>query len=449
MKWFRHSMTSALIVLLLASLAAGIFLRPIYIPAERLLENAKAYVQEHPEDASGYYILGRIHYLVFVNKSFLVLAFPAPEGDPREPVPHWWEEDYLRQIRFDEATRVALEEYGYKSTAEVSEEESEAFWARVEEIRMMLENKGWMPEPPAEEQLVAHAGLARWYFDKAIALDPNNALYYLGQASLGEQYLEYLAETTRPAIPPALRTITLDSVKALYLRAYNLAIDEDLARATLPVEGLAGIISYEAGRAYVRLWQAEDQIPPQVQEQIERIEANLAILEALPPGPITPIVFSLEPHASLADLLAPQRTVHFDLDGNGSAERRSWLKPTTGLLVWDADRDGQITSGRELFGSVTWWLFFPDGYRALDVLDNNRDGYLSGAELDGIGVWFDRNTNGQSDEGEVTPVSDAGIAGIGVRPTGRDGRALAHRAGIRLKDGRTVPSYDWIAPAGK
>ena len=45
-----------------------------------------------------------------------------------------------------------------------------------------------------------------------------------------------------------------------------------------------------------------------------------------------------------------------------------------------------------MFGSVTWWLFFSDGYRALDTLDDNRDGRLTGSELSGIAVWFDRNT---------------------------------------------------------
>jgi hypothetical protein len=64
--------------------AAGISLRPMYFPAERLLKNTKAYVQEHPEDASGSYALGHIHYLVFVHQWFLVLA-----GDPCEPVPYW------------------------------------------------------------------------------------------------------------------------------------------------------------------------------------------------------------------------------------------------------------------------------------------------------------------------------------------------------------------------
>ena len=435
-----------LVVGTLASVAAGRFMMPSYIPGERLIDNARAYIQEHPEDASGYYTLARIHYLVFANQSFLVGTFTAGTPDPREPIPYWWWEDFLGQARRDEAVRLALDEFGYESVSGVPAEQTLAFWNRVSALETQFEAEGWQPEAPNEEQLVEHAGLARWNFDKAISLDPNNALYYLGQASLGEQYLDYFDAASAAEIPPALSTILLDSIRSLYLRAYKLAIDEDLARDRLPVEGLRGIISHEAGSAYVRLWEGQDCIPELAKERIEAIQANLAVLEMLPPGPITPVVFSLEKHESLADLLAPDRIVPFDLDGDGTVERRSWVKPTTGLLVWDAGGKGEVRSGRQLFGSVTWWLLFPNGYRAMDVLDDDRDGWLTAGELDGISTWFDRNANGRSDEGEVVPVTRLGIVGIGVRPTGRDGEALMHETGIRLEDGRTVPSYDWIAP---
>jgi len=145
--------------------------------------------------------------------------------------------------------------------------------------------------------------------------------------------------------------------------------------------------------------------------------------------------------------MTPERIVRFDLDGDGIVERRPWVKPTAGLLVWDANSDGKITSGRELFGSVTWWLFFTNGYRAMDLLDDNRDGLLAAGELKGIAVWFDRDSDGRSDGGEIVSLDSLGIAAIATRPTGRDGQSPMHDAGIRLKDGRTLPSYDWIAPA--
>src|ERR1039457_3287752 len=55
--------------LVLASCAAlgawGMFRMPSNAPVERLVSNMGDYVKAHPQDANGYYTLGRIHYLAF------------------------------------------------------------------------------------------------------------------------------------------------------------------------------------------------------------------------------------------------------------------------------------------------------------------------------------------------------------------------------------------------
>ena len=444
MRAIRHGAGALIVVMVWSAVAAGRFAQPDYIPAERLIENATAYIQAEPNDPSGYYTLGRIHYLAFVNKAFLVATFD--ERRVSSLIPYWWWENYLRGARRAEATRIALAEFGLDSTAELTNENRSAFYARRRAIEDTLEAENWQPEPPTTEQLVEHAGAAQWNFYQAIARDPNNALYYLGQASLAEQYFEFLQETSPATIPSALAGVILDGVRQTYRLAYELSIAGDLERESLPLPGLHGIISYEAGSAYVRLWEAQGEVPPAVQEELMGIKANLATLEALPRGAITPIVFSLEANWSLAELLADGHVVSFDLDGDGVIERRPWVKPTTGFLVWDGNGDGRITSGREMFGSVTWWLFFSNGYRAMDVLDDNRNGWLESGELEGISVWFDRNSNGRSDPGEVVAVERLPIVAIATRSTGRDGSSPMHECGLRLQDGRSVPTYDWIAP---
>jgi len=428
-----------------ANVAAGMFARPSYVPVDRLLGNATAYVQEHPSDASGYYTLARIHYLAFVNKSFVIATFA--NRTPPSTVPFWWQENLVNYSRTEEAKRIALQEFGYASAEDVPAEQQQRFWDRVGEIETKLEGEKWQPPQPTTDELIAHAAAAQWNFYQAISFDPNNALYYLGQASLGEQYLAFLVEGTPVPVPATVRTVLLTAARDTFLQAYELAIQGDLGRDSLPLEGLRGVISYEAGNAYIRLWEVESSVPQPVQDKVAAIQANLATLSALPPGPITPIVFSMTASVSLADLLTPERVVRFDLDGDGVAEERSWIKPTTGLLAWDADRDGRITSGRELFGSVTWWLFFSNGYRAMDMLDDNRDGSLMAGEMKGLCVWFDRDSDGQSDAGEVVSVESLGIVGIATRPTGFEGRSPMHNAGIRFKDGHTVPTYDWIVPS--
>jgi hypothetical protein len=167
-------------------------------------------------------------------------------------------------------------------------------------------------------------------------------------------------------------------------------------------------------------------------------------------GPITPIVFAPEGADGLAGLLDPQRHVNFDLDGTGRSQAWPWVKPQTAILVWDPKGTGRIESGRQVFGSVTGWIFWRDGYSALDALDDNRDGWLSGEELKGLAVWVDRNGNGVSDAGEVMSVESMGVEGISARWTATEGASPMNRMGIRLKDGRVVGSWDWVVePTGQ
>ncbi len=126
-------------------------------------------------------------------------------------------------------------------------------------------------------------------------------------------------------------------------------------------------------------------------------------------------------------------------------ERWRWVTPKAGILVWDAEGTGRITSGRQLFGSVTWWMFWRDGYEALRALDDDGDGWLRSKELAGIAVWCDRNGNGVSEKGEVKPISAYGIVAIAVGAIGGVDSVLFNPKGVQLRDGNFLPTYDWIA----
>jgi hypothetical protein len=145
--------------------------------------------------------------------------------------------------------------------------------------------------------------------------------------------------------------------------------------------------------------------------------------------------------ATLADLLS-RSTVLFDLDGFAEGRTWPWLQPDTAILVWDPAWEGRIASGRQLFGSVTWWMFWKNGFEPLAALDDNGDGWLTGSELDGIGVWQDRNGNGVSDQGEVIPASQFGVTAIGVRPQRAVDGVLAERNGVIMRGG-SFTLFDW------
>jgi hypothetical protein len=115
------------------------------------------------------------------------------------------------------------------------------------------------------------------------------------------------------------------------------------------------------------------------------------------------------------DLRADGPAVRFDADGSGVAKPWTWITPDAGWLVSDIHRSGRITSALQLFGNVTWWLFWNNGYEPLRALDDNADGTIAGRELDGLSVWRDANSNGVSEAGEVQPGRVLADRGAGVR----------------------------------
>jgi len=116
----------------------------------------------------------------------------------------------------------------------------------------------------------------------------------------------------------------------------------------------------------------------------------------------------------------------------------------TAILVWDPGKSGRIESGLQLFGSVTWWMFWKDGYQPLAALDDNGDRWPSGEELQGIAVWRDSNGNGISELGEVVPVRSVEITRIAVRASRIGAGAPFNPRGMYLNDGTVLPTYDWV-----
>jgi hypothetical protein len=431
-------------VLSLAGLAHAIaFPSPWYVPFDRLIANTEAFIRDHPNDPRGYYTLARMHYFAFANQAPFVPTRNT-ESSPPDVAADWQvrAEALLADLRRAQAEQIVLKAWGYAAPSDVPEEKRSDYQRAVSEKDQELADQGWKPEFLDTETTLTHAAAAVDNFERALDLDPENGLFYLSLASLYEQYSAWAADANITDQPRQLAYVTTLRTRLTYYLAYRFSIEQARQWEYLPLFGLRTSVAYEAGTAYVRLAEKEPSIADA--NSVARVKADLAKLETLPTGPITPIIFSSQEHESVLDLLAPDTHVAFDLDGTGRKAQWPWLKPDTGLLVWDPQNKGEITSGRQLFGTATWWLLFPNGYAALDALDDNRDGALSGAELKGIGVWFDKNANGRSDPGEVQPVSDFGVQAIRTRSTGSDHGMPMNTHGIVLKNGVTVPTYDWV-----
>jgi hypothetical protein len=450
-----------------ATFAQAMFMMPSDAPVDRLIANAEAYIKENPKDASGYYVAGRLHYLAWSQKTGLVPVYGTPaEGEAVKPnVPDdSMIHNSLHRSQQAEAQRRANEEYKIDSVRDLRDRDAKrAYWQRVRAIQQQLQKDGWKPEGLTEAQLDQHAEKAFHRFHQAIQLAPKNGLYHLSYGSLCEQYAARAGErgiTTNTVLSKfeqinhdtgADKAMALDQIlkdwqqEALtsYAKAFELSHKTDANLRHKPLKGIQSLVSHESATSYKRL--VGEVAAEADKERIARMDAHIAQLQALPHGPVTPIVFTLDKHDGLADLLSNETTVTFDLNGTGKPQQWQWVKPNTGILVWDPGDRRQITSGRQLFGSVTWWLMPGDGYRAMDLLDDNRDGGLSGNELRGLAVWFDRNGDGLSGRGEVVPIGELPIAGLAVKAMSRDGRALMHPKGLLMTDGTTRPTYDWVA----
>lgn len=368
-------------------------------PVDRLIKNTTAFITEHPDDAMGPYTLARIHYLAFAKRTASIGTIGLGSGE----LP-------LLEERFGNRASFVEQEFSGRPRG----------------------------ASPPDAQLSEHFKAAVENYQKAIKMDAKNALFHLGLASVMDA-----AFTARLNVPEPSEEQRREQAIAEYLRAYELSVKRDSAITSRPITGLNSLVSYESGKRYVEMVN-ERGARGQESETLKSVQATIKTMDGLRSGAITPILFSLDTSARLEDLLDSRRTVTFDLDGTRRPQRYTWVRPDTGILVWDPSDTGQIRSGHQLFGSVSFNMFWSDGYRALDALDDNRDGVLTGNELIGLAVWFDRNQDGVSQPGEVIPISRAGIAALSARWTERVGDSFANPGGLITDDGSVRPTYDWV-----
>ncbi|MHA1680423.1 MAG: hypothetical protein ACTSUE_05405 [Promethearchaeota archaeon] len=122
----------------------------------------------------------------------------------------------------------------------------------------------------------------------------------------------------------------------------------------------------------------------------------------------------------------------FDIDADGLGELIEWLGPEDGFLIDQKPLSDTRLNGSNLFGSGDGWA---DGFEKLSVKDGNHDGEISGAELNGVFMWQDINSDAITQTSEVKAMSEAGITSID----------LNH---VRMKsscvmDGGDVVVWDW------
>lgn len=388
----------------------------VSVPVSRLILNTTKYIKAHPKDSQGYYLLGRLHSFAFAGNT------------------HTEESKYSRLFGPD----------------------------------TLPETRFIEPVPRQERTVLGKVlpAAARWHlseslrnYRRATELQPKQPLAYLGLGWMLEQGALFADQVDAPFKKSPGRASAQEwraEALAIYRRLATNPTDlYDSGPQPESPEGLR----VEASRAILRMLPGPDLSPEEKadtdlarkvnddsDEKAKKAAAGQSDGQNGPIGDrhiISPIIFPLRAPAPLEALLAPGRVVSFDLAGNGVPAKWPWVNSDAGFLVWDPGNRQRIESGRQLFGSVTWWLFWRDGYAALAALDNDGNGWLEADELAGIAIWRDVNGNGVCDPGEVTSLQDAGIVRIAVRASGHTNGMPFNTRGIQLADQTFLPTYDW------
>jgi hypothetical protein len=135
-----------------------------------------------------------------------------------------------------------------------------------------------------------------------------------------------------------------------------------------------------------------------------------------PPDPTAGCKFNCSPiivpirNGNYIKLSSAENGVPFDIDGDGDLEFVAWPEEPNDVafLALDRDGDGEITSGKELFGQATPGAL--TGFQALAQLDRdlNDNWLVAGRDpgFDSLLLWFDRNRDGISQASELESASD-------------------------------------------
>ncbi len=134
--------------------------------------------------------------------------------------------------------------------------------------------------------------------------------------------------------------------------------------------------------------------------------------------------------------------VTFDIDADGKGDQIAWTSDD-GILAYDVDGNGLIDNGSEIFTPDFNGGKFASGVAALASLDSNQDGKIDANDdaFSKLQVWVDADNDGISDDGELSSLSDNGVASISLATdqTGgeEDGQTVFAEGEFTFADGST------------
>jgi hypothetical protein len=377
------------------------------VPVERLLTNLERNAQNLPPPQL-WRAIGRIHLIAYVRQT---RTLPVYRKYP-DTVAEWGVDDCAK-VDKDGVSEESLKQWPKAKPGEICAVRDYSLAPRFEIPKGALD---------AGRRESKHLDGARDAYERAKALEPNNLRTRLALAFVRDRLsrLSEAREELRFALEEGGRRFPSKSRREQETRDWEMhvVLSEALHHLTL-------IADNDADR--------------------QLVARTKALLDANPPmRMVTPILVPLTSNTTFRNLIDHQSNVAFDFSGQGLAEHMGWLTPKAAWLVWDPKQKGKIEGGFQLFGSVTWMMFWDNGYHALGSLDDDGDRRIAGKELEGLALWHDKNANGVSDKGEVRAVTDHDIVALSYAHRRASQNLWISKAGVTFRDGETRPTYDWL-----
>lgn len=411
-------------LVLIASMSHGLFrsIPTAEIHISRFVSNLEKKSEANPNDADLHYQIGRLYAMSYANESETL-----PVEAEYAPI-------------FDDDSE--LEKYdGNALYSTIVDYDLNSSFRKPPPVSSQLDPRNMNPrEDLSEEEKRRHTEAfikrrtkAIPFLDKAIkrykkALDlaPKNIVYQLGYAWAIDQSGD--ATNAIPIYRNLLKEL-VETYSTNQRRGNKYLVEQIVHETSGYLSSLIGPSTPDFEEMKKLCEWAEDEVPS-------------------PGYAITPIAIPLTADVKLTDIQSTSARIHFDLDGLNRGGAWSWITSDAGWLVWDPDQTGRIESGRQLFGNVTFWVFWENGYDALAALDDNQNNSIEDDELIGLAIWRDANSNGISEPGEVRPVAEWGITALACTHEPHESGIPWSPRGIMLKSGEFRPTYDvMLTPA--